>query len=122
MECQLASELESFIVQFFAKMNIPGDLTSSDQPLYPEGAISSNSQTFKSHQLQRDLRLPRLDVKKFDRSDPTGWVTQMGHYISLHGITNDLAKLCYGFLHLDSEFLQWWQWHKRACQGYVAWT
>jgi hypothetical protein len=41
-------------------------------------------------------------VKKFDGLDPTG-VTQMEHYFSLHGITDDLSKLHYGILHLDLE-------------------
>jgi hypothetical protein len=97
-------------------MNIPGDHISSDQPFHPEGETSSNSH---SHQFQRDLRLPRVDVNKFDGSDPTGWVTQMEHYFSLHGITDELAKLRYGVLHLD---LERWRWCKKACQGYVAWT
>jgi hypothetical protein len=61
-------------------------------------------------------------VNKFDGSDPTGWVTQMEHYFSLHGITDDLAKLRYGVLHLDLERWQWWQWRKKARQGYLAWT
>jgi hypothetical protein len=61
-------------------------------------------------------------VNKFDGSDPIGWVTQMEHYFSLHGITDDLAKLCYGVLYLDLECWQWWQWHRNTCQGYVAWT
>jgi hypothetical protein len=63
-----------------------------------------------------------VDVKKFDGSDPTGWVTQMEHYLSLYGITNELAKLQYGVLHLDQEHWQWWKWRKNARQGYVAWT
>jgi hypothetical protein len=46
----------------------------------------------------------------------------MEHYFSLHGITDDLPKLCYGILHLDLEHWQWWQWHRKARQGYVAWT
>jgi hypothetical protein len=100
---QMASQFESFIAQLCAKMNIPRDLTSSDQPLHPEGETSSNSQTFSSHHFQRDLRLPRVDVNKFDGSDPTGWVTQIEHYFSLHGITDALAKLQYGVLHLDLE-------------------
>jgi hypothetical protein len=63
-----------------------------------------------------------VDVTKFDGSDPTGWVTQMEHYFSLYDITDDMAKLRYGFLHIDQERWQWWQWRKKYRQGYVAWT
>jgi hypothetical protein len=63
-----------------------------------------------------------VDVTKFDGSDPTGWVTQMEHYFSLYGITDDLAKLRYGFLHLDKERWQWWKSRKTSCQGYIGWT
>jgi hypothetical protein len=45
--------------------------------------------------------LPRVEVNKFDGSDPMGWVTQMEHYFSLHGITDELAKLRYVVLYLD---------------------
>jgi hypothetical protein len=67
-------------------------------------------------------RLPRVEVNKFDGSDPTGWVTQMEHYFSLHGITDDLAKLRYGVLYLDLECWKWWQWRRKTRQGYVSWT
>jgi hypothetical protein len=63
-----------------------------------------------------------VDVTKFDGSNPSGWVTQMDHYFSLYDITDDLAKLSYGVIHLDQECWQWWQWRKRSCQGYIAWT
>jgi hypothetical protein len=63
-----------------------------------------------------------VDVTKFDGSNPTSWVTQMEHYLSLYGITDELAKLWYGVLHLDQERWQWWQWRKNSRQGYVAWT
>jgi hypothetical protein len=56
-----------------------------------------------SHTLVCDLRLTKVDVNKFDGSDPTAWVTQMEHYFSLHGITNDLMKLHVGVLYLDPE-------------------
>jgi hypothetical protein len=46
----------------------------------------------------------------------------MEHYFSLYGITDELAKLQYGVLHLYQERWQWWQWRKNARQGYVAWT
>jgi hypothetical protein len=43
----------------------------------------------------------------------------MEHYFSLYDITDDLAKLWYGVLHLDQER---WQWRKTSRQGYIAWT
>jgi hypothetical protein len=44
------------------------------------------------------------------------------HYLFLYNITDDLAKLWYGVLHLDQECWQWWQWRKNSRQGYIAWT
>jgi hypothetical protein len=61
-------------------------------------------------------------VNKFDGLNPTSWVTQMEHYLSLHDITDDLSKLCYGILHLDLECWKWWKWRRKDLQGYVAWT
>jgi hypothetical protein len=64
-------------------------------------------------------------MNKFEGSNPTGWVTQMEHYFSLYGITDEFSKLQYGVLHLyqeRSQWWQWWQWRKNVRQGYVAWT
>jgi hypothetical protein len=46
----------------------------------------------------------------------------MEHYFSLHGITNELAKLSYVVLYLDLEHWKWWKWRKKSCQRYIAWT
>jgi hypothetical protein len=86
-----------------AKLHIPADLPISDPPLHTKGETSSHSQNFQHHHFQRDLCLLRVDVTKFDGTDPTRWVTQMEHYFSWYGITDELAKLQYGFLHLDQE-------------------
>jgi hypothetical protein len=59
-------------------------------------------------------------MNKFDGSDPSGWVTQMEHYFSLHGITDDLHKLKVGVLYLDVKHWQWWQWYKKAYKGYIS--
>jgi hypothetical protein len=104
------------------KLHIPADHPLSDPPLHTKAETSSHSHNFQSHHFQCDLWLSRVDVTKFDGSDPTGWVTQMEHYFSLYAITDDLAKLWYGVLHLDQERWQWWQWRKTTRQGYVAWT
>jgi hypothetical protein len=118
----MTTQLESVASMICTKLHIPADPPLSDPPLHTEAETSSHSHNFQPHHFQRDLRLPRVDVTKFDGSDPTGWVTQMEHYFSLYDITDDLAKLWYGVLHLDQERWQWWQWRKTARQGYVAWT
>jgi hypothetical protein len=51
-----------------------------------------------------------------------GWVTQMEHYFSLHGIIDDLMKLRVGVLYLDLEHWQWWQWYKKSYGGYISWS
>jgi hypothetical protein len=114
---EVKNELESVVVALCTKLKIPID---DDAPKKIEGENSSHS--FQPHHFQRDIRLPRVDVTKFDGSDPTSWVTQMEHYFSLYNITDDLAKLRYGVLHLDQECWQWWQWRKTSRQGYIAWT
>jgi hypothetical protein len=98
---EVKNELESFFVSLCTKLKIPLDESFPDAHKKTEGETSSHS--FQPHHFQRDIRLPRVDVTKFDGSNPTGWVTQMEHYFSLYNITDDLAKLRYGVLHLDQE-------------------
>jgi hypothetical protein len=118
----LTTQLESIFSSLCTKHHIPTDNPSSDSPPHTKGEHSSHSHNFQHHHFQHDLHLPRVDVTKFDGSDPIGWVTQMEHYFSLYGITNDLAKLQYRVLHLDQERCQWWQWRKTSRQGYISWT
>jgi hypothetical protein len=118
----LTTKLEFVFSTLCTKLHIPTDNPSSDSPPHTEAKHSSHSHNFQHHHFQCDLRLSRVDVTKFDGSNPTGWVTQMEHYFSLYGITYDLAKLRYGVLHLDQECWQWWQWRKNSRQGYIAWT
>jgi hypothetical protein len=119
---ELTTQLESIFASLFTKLKIPTDDPFFDAPPNIEGEHSSHSNTFQPHHFQCDLCLPRVHVTKFDGSDPTGWVTQMEHYFSLYSITDDLAKLRYGVLHLDQERWQWWKWKKTSHQGYIPWT
>ena len=77
--------------------------SSSDQPNVVD---SYRSPHFHSNSFHREPRLPHVEVNKFDGSNPTGLVTQMEHYFSLHGITDELAKLLYAVLYLDPECWQ----------------
>jgi hypothetical protein len=116
-EHELTTQLEFVFASLFTKLKIPTDDSFPDAHKKTEGETSSHS--FQPHHFQRDICLPRVDVTTFDGSDPIGWVTQMEHYFSLYNITDDLAKLRYGVLHLDQEC---WQWRKNSCQGYISWT
>jgi hypothetical protein len=112
--CQQCQDAVNTLTALF---NPTPDPFSSSTPYNPEGLESSQSTSFPPHHFQWDLRPPRVEVNKFDGSDPTGWVTQMEHYFSLYDITDELAKLRYGVLHLDPECWQWWQWRKNAAKG-----
>jgi hypothetical protein len=116
----LTTQLESVFASLCTKLKISTDDSFPEAHKNTEGETSSHS--FQPHHFQRDIHLLRVDVTKFDGSDPTSWVTQMEHYFSLYNITDDLAKLWYGVLHLDQEHWQWWQWRKNSRQGYIAWT
>jgi hypothetical protein len=89
----MTTQIEFVFLTLCTKMDIPTDNPLFDPPPHTEAENSSHSHNFQYHHFQRDLRLPRVDVTKFDGSDPTIWVTQMEHYFSLYGITYDLAKL-----------------------------
>jgi hypothetical protein len=108
----LTTHLELVFSALCTKLHISTFNPSSSLAPHTEGDHSSHSYTLQNHHFQRDLRLPRVDMTKFDGSDPTGWVTQIEHYFSLYSITDDLAKLRYGVLHIDQECWQWWQWRK----------
>jgi len=62
-----------------------------------------------------------VEVNEFDGSDPIGWITQMEHYFSFHGITGELVKIHYIVLYMDPKRWKWWQWRKKSHQGHVSW-
>jgi hypothetical protein len=79
----LTTHLESVFSELCTKMHMPTNNPSSSSSPHTEGDHSSHSHTLNNHHFQHNLRLPRVDVTKFDGSDPTGWVTQMEHYFSI---------------------------------------
>jgi hypothetical protein len=103
-EAKVTSELDDVkgelasLTQFLKQSH---ESLSFEQTSHFEGDNSFHNISFHSKSLPRDPHLLRFEVKKFDGSDPIGWVTQMKHYLSLHGIIDDLAKHHYGVLYLD---------------------
>jgi hypothetical protein len=79
----------------------------SKQTSHLEGGDSSHSMSFQSNSFHHDPRLPRVEVDKFHGSYPMGWVTQMEHYFSLHGIIDEFSKLHFVILYLDHELWRW---------------
>jgi hypothetical protein len=68
----LTTQLESVFLAICTKLHIPTDNPSSSSPPHTEGDHSTHSHNFQNHHFQRDLRLMRVDVTKFDGTDPTG--------------------------------------------------
>jgi hypothetical protein len=89
--------LESVVNEVLNRTTHP---SSSDQL---DVVDSSHSLHIQSNFFNHDPCLPHIEVNNFDGFDPMGWVTQMEHYFSLHGITDELAKLCYVVLYLHIE-------------------
>jgi hypothetical protein len=119
MEAKFMNQFNTLQYVVNQLLNHPSGPSSSDQQ---DVVDSSHSLHFQSNSFHRDPRLPRVEVNKFDGFDPMGWVTQMEHYFSLHGITDVLAKIHYVVLYLDPERWKLWQWHKHLRQGYISWT
>jgi hypothetical protein len=99
----ITTQLECVATTLCAKLHIHADPPLSTPPFHIEGETSSHSHNFQPHHFQHHLCLLHVDVTKFDGLNPTGWVTQIENYFSLYGITDELAKLRYGVLHLDQE-------------------
>jgi hypothetical protein len=100
MEANFTIQITALLYAINQLFNCLADPSSSDQP---DVVDSSQSLHFQPNSFHREPRLPRVEVNKFDGFDLTGWVTQMEHYFSLHGITDELAKLRYVVLYLDLE-------------------
>jgi len=66
---------------------------SQEHPLQQEGVESFHPMGIHSNHFFHDLCLPKVDVNKFDGSNPTKWVTQMKQYFSLQGIIDDLNEI-----------------------------
>jgi hypothetical protein len=111
MEANLTTQFTYLQYVVNQLLNHPTGPSSSDQS---DVVDSYQSPHFQSNSFHREPRLPRVEVNKFDESNPMVWVTQMEHYFSLHGITDELDKLHYVVLYLDPERWQWWQWRKNS--------
>ena len=68
------------------------------------------------------IRGPKLDMQKFDGTDPEGWISQMEHFFFLHNICTTDDKYQVALLYLDAKCWQWRQWHKHYIVGHIDWS
>src|SRR5690606_19876434 len=78
-----------------------------------EGESSHHIHFHGNHQHYHP-RPPKLDMYKFDGSNPAVWVAQMEQYFILNDLRDDQTKLRVGDLYLDQERWKWWQWHVKC--------
>jgi hypothetical protein len=104
MEAKFMNQFNTLQSVFNQLLNHPPGPSSSDQL---DVVDSSHYLHFQSNSFQCDPFIPRIEVNKFDGSNLMGSVIQMELYFSLHGITNELVKLCYVVLYLDPKQWQW---------------
>ena len=68
-----------------------------------------NSQHYTLGDTHQRHHGPKLDMHKFDGTDPTGWVSQMDNLFFLHNISTHVDKYQVELLYLDVECWEWWQ-------------
>ena len=78
-----------------------------------------NSQHHTLGDTHQGHRGPKLDMHKFDGTNPTRWASQMEHFFYLYNICTDIDKYQVALLYLDVEHWQWWQWHKQCMGGHL---
>lgn len=71
-----------------------------------------NSQNHILGDTHQEIHGPMLDMHKFDGTNPTRWISQIGHFFYLHHINSDTDKYQIALLYLDAESWKWWQWNK----------
>eukprot|EP00253_Pinus_taeda_P019119 PITA_19119 len=74
----------------------------------------------------RDLPLsqrpPKLDMQKFDGSNPSAWLAQMEQYFELNHLQDDWTKIRVATMYLDSQRWQWAEWHQRCNAPFSSWV
>jgi hypothetical protein len=71
MKQDLTTHLESVFLAPYTKLHIPTDNPSSSSPPHTDDDHYPHSHNFQNHHFQCDLCFSRVDVTKFDGSDPT---------------------------------------------------
>eukprot|EP00253_Pinus_taeda_P002438 PITA_02438 len=110
-------ELSSMVRQALAKGKEPALEDHYNDHVHHEGESSHSPHGWHTHlPPNRDLppsqRPPKLDMQKFDGSNPSTWLPQMEQYFKLNRLQDDWTKIGVATIYLDSERWQWAEWHQ----------
>eukprot|EP00253_Pinus_taeda_P003780 PITA_03780 len=92
-----------------------------------EGESSHSPHAWRTHPApNRDLPLsqrpPKLDMQKFDGSNPSAGLAQMEQYFELNRLEDDWTKIRVATMYLDSQRWQWALWHQRRNAPFSSWV
>ena len=116
-------ELKSMVRQAFVKGKEPA---LEDHYNDHEGESSHSPHAWRTHPPpNRNLPLseqpPKLDMQKFDSSNPSAWIAQMEQYFELNRIEEQWTKIRVATMYLDGPRWQWALWHQRRnCLLYTS--
>ena len=111
-------ELSSMVRQALDKGKEPALEDHYNDHVHHEGESSHSPHVWHTHPPpNRDLPLsqrpPKLDMQKFDGSNPSAWLAQMEQYFKLNRLQDDWTKIGVATMYLDSQRWQWALWHQR---------
>ncbi|XP_024955869.1 uncharacterized protein LOC112498643 [Citrus sinensis] len=88
------------------RSQIHGSSTTSGRALHQPNPISHSPEV-----IAPVLRSMKMEVPKFDGSDPNGWVFQIEEFFDFHGTSEPLRSWIVSF-HMEGRTAAWYQWMK----------
>eukprot|EP00253_Pinus_taeda_P013335 PITA_13335 len=117
-------ELSSMVRQALVKGKEPA---LEDHSNDHEGESSHSPHAWHTHPPpNRDLPLsqrpPKLDMQKFDDSNPSAWLAQMEQYFELNRLQDDWTKIRVATMYLDSSMMAMVEWHQASACNFFDWA
>ena len=94
------------------RSQIQGSSTNTGRsPNQPHPISSSTEANSNDVEISPVLRSMKMEVPKFDGSDPNGWVFQIEEFFDFHGTPETLRLRIVSF-HMEGRAATWYQWMK----------
>lgn len=72
-------------------------------------ASATSSSTPQPHPVPASNHRMKLDVPRFDGSDPLGWIFKINQFFEFHG-TSEQERLTIASFYMDGRALAWFKW------------